>query len=664
MILKEANEVRASDENTRLVAEKLAEMTGVDGKPGVTWISGGAVRDELIGKNSNDIDLLTTVDAADAAKIFDEVEVTHTKNCRLVKGVINGDMFELGCLKEGMSAADNLNMRDLTCNAVLKNVLTGEYYDPIGGMKDIKAKQLRFTPASDEAARAGTTPIHITRIFRFVSVLGWDIASESQEALKVYAAKTGGKIKQKAGTASLESNWRKLIKGPHKDKAFQYLKDLGFGQWAAEMFPNDFSMDESASLKDKVAILTEQVKNLQMRIAARKKPYINEGGNVSMNGHEAQKMDISVLEDSEYDAFRQDIIKMLAEMNDRLKNDYDITLYKNLGSLKAGKYFSGSTEQFYAHDKDEFVPYKKTLGDIDTQVDSGTKTSLKSALNELVGEKFNGFELVGTKYGADYNNLFVPPSKYHKVSNCIQVDFEFVGMDDAGELTKFDKFNKNSSYIDLKNGIKGLFKIGFISDLFKTKYEMDGVVFQNKKDAPSKAAEGKTLSKFTFGNKGVRQKYNPVMGADGKQVKWEGKLAYRINDMVEDGNEKDLEKIFNQLFEADYTDENAELFDSYTGLVQLVSKYWDKTNIERLNGHWHKYVFKMASDRDAYERIMKLFYESCNCETKWTYEDAKEEADGGNSTDESVKVEETPIVETVKPVKKRNLFSDYIKSFE
>ena len=241
-LLGEANEVAGSEENMMYIAKTIVDNieTGNDGKPAKVWMCGGAVRDEILGKQSNDIDLMTNCDVKEVAKLFDRCEVARTGNARLARVYIDNDLFELGCLEVGDTIEHNLDSRDLTCNAVLKDLSTGEYFDPIGGMKDIRAKRIRFTTAAREKISAGKDPAELLRAFRFMAQLGWNFAPDTAKAIQSYSNITGGKIKIQLKAALGPANWKKLIKGKYKDKALAALEQYGFMDWAKSTFPEDF----------------------------------------------------------------------------------------------------------------------------------------------------------------------------------------------------------------------------------------------------------------------------------------------------------------------------------------------------------------------------------------------------------------------------------------
>lgn len=262
--INEANEVAGSEENMRFIAKTIIDNIpkGNDGKPAKVWMSGGAVRDEILGKSCNDIDLLTNCDVKDVAALFDKCEIARTGNSRLARIWIDNDLFELGCLEVGDTIENNLNSRDLTCNAILKDLSDDSYYDPIGGMADIKAKRIQLTQLGLASISAGKDPAKLIRAFRFMAQLGWSFAPETAAAIKSYSKITGGKIKIKLNAALGPANWKKLVKGKYKDKAFKALEKYGFMDWARTTFPEDFTV---AECKKSIAALQESLARLLKR---------------------------------------------------------------------------------------------------------------------------------------------------------------------------------------------------------------------------------------------------------------------------------------------------------------------------------------------------------------------------------------------------------------
>lgn len=271
-LFNEANEVAGSEENMMLIAKTIVDNieAGNDGKPPKVWMAGGAVRDEILGKPCSDIDLLTNCDVKQVCALFDHCEEARTKNSRLARIWIDSDEFEVGCLNPDDSIENNMSARDLTCNAVLKDLSTGKYYDPTGGLEDIKAKKLQLTREGLESISAGKDPAKLIRAFRFMAQLGWDFAPETVAAIKKYSELNGGKIKIKMGAALGPANWNKLMKGKFKDKALNALEEYGFMDWAKSAFPDSFSEKSESvrQVKKQLEMIKEQLETLKGMVNA------------------------------------------------------------------------------------------------------------------------------------------------------------------------------------------------------------------------------------------------------------------------------------------------------------------------------------------------------------------------------------------------------------
>ena len=125
---------------------------------GKLYYVGGCVRDEILGKQSVDIDLCYEGDAIDYVTAQGYKIIKTQKNIRTARALIEGEEIdfastrkeiypeaghlpvttETGCLLE-----DDLTRRDFTVNSIAKSVKTGDIIDPTGGAEDIKRQLLR-----------------------------------------------------------------------------------------------------------------------------------------------------------------------------------------------------------------------------------------------------------------------------------------------------------------------------------------------------------------------------------------------------------------------------------------------------------------------------------------------------------------------------------------
>lgn len=200
---------------------------------------GGAVRDEIIGVPFKDIDYLVTNVAFDDLKkalisIADSIVSTDVgESMQVIKAVIDnseepydfaiprteiygksGEHRDVATFGDpSLAIEDDLGRRDLTINAIAKDVKTGEYIDPFHGMKDIKNRVIRSVRNPDE--RFAEDPLRIVRAIQFANRFDFEIEQNTfasmQKNINLMKKITGERIFEefrKAFTKSKSnSNW-------------------------------------------------------------------------------------------------------------------------------------------------------------------------------------------------------------------------------------------------------------------------------------------------------------------------------------------------------------------------------------------------------------------------------------------------------------------------
>ena len=163
--------------------KELMELISPSGKE--CYIVGGAVRDFLLGhKNFIDIDLTTSLSVQALIKIFNKHKIEFDDrgiryNCltiRIPKKSVQITSFRKDIRTFGRAAdieiIDNIEedakRRDFTINAFYCS-LNGEIVDPLGNLKDLNNKELKFI--GDPETRITEDYLRILRFFRFVAVL-------------------------------------------------------------------------------------------------------------------------------------------------------------------------------------------------------------------------------------------------------------------------------------------------------------------------------------------------------------------------------------------------------------------------------------------------------------------------------------------------------------
>jgi tRNA nucleotidyltransferase/poly(A) polymerase len=152
------------------------------------YLVGGAVRDALLGRASQDLDFVVQGDAiraarytADALKmpffILDEARGT----ARVIVTMEERNRYLLDfATMQGSSIEYDLNNRDFTINAIAVDVKSPNVlFDPLGGASDLLSKRLRA--CSPTAIQAD--PIRILRAIRLAANLGLKIVPETRKLM-------------------------------------------------------------------------------------------------------------------------------------------------------------------------------------------------------------------------------------------------------------------------------------------------------------------------------------------------------------------------------------------------------------------------------------------------------------------------------------------------
>ena len=175
---------------------------------------GGVVRDELLGRESLDVDITYVGNAIEYCSKFGEVVQvnpdfgtvrvaipSHPSPCTTsptveASGEVTVDFAstrsesypQKGHLpvveKIGCSLKEDVMRRDFTINALAKSVTTGEIVDYVGGLKDLKNKKLRVL--HDESFI--DDPTRIIRGLKFATRFGFELEEHTKKLQDEYLA--------------------------------------------------------------------------------------------------------------------------------------------------------------------------------------------------------------------------------------------------------------------------------------------------------------------------------------------------------------------------------------------------------------------------------------------------------------------------------------------
>ncbi|WP_425428066.1 CCA tRNA nucleotidyltransferase [Allonocardiopsis opalescens] len=182
------------------VADALGERFAAQGRE--LAIVGGTVRDIMLGRFGNDLDLTTDAEPEQILKLVqgwaDDVWTVGiefgTVGCRK-----DGQQLEITtyrsesyspksrkpAVRYGDSLEGDLARRDFTVNAMAVRLPGHEFVDPYGGMADLRAKVLR-TPGRPEDS-FNDDPLRMMRAVRFAAQLGFAVDPPVREAAAAMA---------------------------------------------------------------------------------------------------------------------------------------------------------------------------------------------------------------------------------------------------------------------------------------------------------------------------------------------------------------------------------------------------------------------------------------------------------------------------------------------
>ncbi len=174
------------------------------------WVVGGTVRDELLGRETTDVDLAVRGDPEPAARAV--AAAVRGPVFRLSEGfgawrAIERDVgrvYDLSPL-QGESIEQDLALRDFSVNAMARPLGSDEVIDPLGGRSDLAARRLRVL--GREAYERD--PLRPLRLARFAAQLGFVADSETERL----TAEAAPRVSQAAGERVF-SELRRLVLAP------------------------------------------------------------------------------------------------------------------------------------------------------------------------------------------------------------------------------------------------------------------------------------------------------------------------------------------------------------------------------------------------------------------------------------------------------------------
>jgi len=244
------------NEGNIMTIQELPFKDDIQKHGGKIYSVGGAVRDEFIGKESKDLDILITgipmdklatilsqygkVDAVGKSfgilkftpKGGEEVDVAIPRT-----EVASGDGGHKGfdvTSDHKLPIEDDLRRRDFTINAIAKDI-DGNLIDPFGGQQDLQNKIIKVV--NPEAF--SDDPLRMLRAVQFASRFGFTIEPKTLEMIK----KNARRINEIAPERII-TEFDKIVQKGDARYGAQLLKDTG-------LFKNIFGFDLKQSMIDR-----------------------------------------------------------------------------------------------------------------------------------------------------------------------------------------------------------------------------------------------------------------------------------------------------------------------------------------------------------------------------------------------------------------------------
>ena len=241
------------------------------------YFVGGSVRDYLLGKEIEDVDIATSALPEEIKNIFPrtvDVGIEHGTVLVLFKG----DAYEVTTFRTDgdykdfrrpeqvtfiRSLHEDLKRRDFTMNAIAMDK-DGGIIDPFNGREDIAEKRIRTVGIADE--RFQEDALRIMRGVRFVSQLGFQMEHKTYHALKQYAP-----LLEHIAVERIYTEFCKLLEGEFKSQALHMIVDCGIHHYLPGLSNHSDELKKAAELCEKTSFTEMEMWALLLYLCQPKK---------------------------------------------------------------------------------------------------------------------------------------------------------------------------------------------------------------------------------------------------------------------------------------------------------------------------------------------------------------------------------------------------------
>ena len=197
------------------------------------FLAGGCVRDALLGRLANDLDIATDATPDQIEALFPKT-VNVGKSFGVMRVLEKGEDIEVatfrtdGDYKDGRhpdgvtfsSPEEDALRRDFTINALFYDLEKKEILDFVGGQEDLSKEIIRTVGAAEK--RFNEDHLRLLRAVRFTSQLNFKIDANTLTAIQ----NMNGQVKTVSGER-LRDEWVKLLKGVHVETGLEVAVQSG-----------------------------------------------------------------------------------------------------------------------------------------------------------------------------------------------------------------------------------------------------------------------------------------------------------------------------------------------------------------------------------------------------------------------------------------------------
>ncbi len=199
---------------------------------------GGIVRDHLLGRSSDNLDVATDCLPDDVIRALDKARIRHKefgKKFGTILAIVGAEKVEITTFRrEGRYSdqrhpdqvefireyLDDARRRDLTINALYFEPVNQHLFDPVKGREDLDKKIIRFV--GDPKKRIDEDPLRMLRAVRLATILDFKLEKNSFAAIK-----TRAKLIQSVAAQRIQMELAKIFRSENHSVGLKILKETG-----------------------------------------------------------------------------------------------------------------------------------------------------------------------------------------------------------------------------------------------------------------------------------------------------------------------------------------------------------------------------------------------------------------------------------------------------